>query len=158
MSSRTAISSLTSWNEIRDDILRIERECFDDQLQYSESEFIEDITGNDARFLVLHVGDRIEGFVNAAPLHRLDYLSFDERFGHEDTLYIIDVAVSRAFRNRGYGSLMLAHLVSGGEFRRYTAHAMGDASRALFLRAGFREAGEFVNWMGGRPATYMVIE
>jgi GNAT superfamily N-acetyltransferase len=65
------------------------------------------------------VGDRIEGFVNAAPLHRLDYLSFDERFGHEDTLYIIDVAVSRAFRNRGYGSLMLAHGLRG-EFRRYT--------------------------------------
>lgn len=158
ISTAPDLEVVREWPGIRDDILRIERDCYEESLRYSEEEFLEDLNDNDARFLVLRSGGRIEGFISAAPLHRLDYCSFDAHIGMEDTLYIIGIAVAPAFRKRGYAACMLSYLITGNDFSRYSAHAVGNASKQLFVGSGFRDEGAFPGWMGGHDAAYMVRE
>ncbi|HPQ52186.1 MAG TPA: GNAT family N-acetyltransferase [Spirochaetota bacterium] len=147
---------VSEWDSIREEILRIERVCYEESLRYSEDEFLEDLRDNGAQFLVLRAGGCIEAFISAAPLHRLDYCAFDQHSVMKDTLYIVSIAVAPAYRNRGYASTMLSQLMTVSRYSRFSAHAIGPASRSMFLSSGFREDENFPGWMGGHDAVYMV--
>lgn len=158
ISANPDIEVVQEWNRIREDILRIEHACYEESLRYSEEEFLEDLHDNGASFFVLRAGGRIRGFVNVAPLHRLDYCAFDPHFLLEDTLYVVGIAVEPEYRNRGYASLMLLHLMEMNGYSRFSAHAVGSVSKSMFIGSGFRQEGIFPCWMGGHDAAYLVRE
>ncbi|HQP48692.1 MAG TPA: GNAT family N-acetyltransferase, partial [Spirochaetota bacterium] len=83
---------------------------------------------------------------------------FDPHFLLEDTLYVVGIAVEPEYRNRGYASLMLLHLMEMSGYSRFSAHAVGSVSKSMFIGSGFREEGIFTCWMGGHDAAYLVCE
>jgi ribosomal protein S18 acetylase RimI-like enzyme len=158
LSPQVTITAETDWDRIKHDVLRIEEECFDQELRYSEEDYLEGLQKQNAEFLTLRIDGVIEGFIYSGPIHSLDYLSFDPHYSRNDTLYINDIAVSTRCRNHGHATTMLRHLIAGTEYPRYSAHAISNASRRVFTKAGFHENSIYENWMGGRSAAYMVFE
>lgn len=117
------------------EIAELEKSCFSEP--WSENSLKEELTNDTARFYVLRDNENLLGYVGANNIC--------------DEIYITNVAVNEAYRGKGYGKMLVNHLVKQVEaenalFVTLEVRKSNENAIALYEKCGFKMVGERKNF------------
>ena len=117
------------------EIARLEKECFSSP--WSEDGLKSELDNNFARFFVAFLGDRIAGYIGS---HNV--------LGE---VYITNVAVNGNCRGKGYGKILVNHLIKQSETERaffitLEVRKSNENAIKLYEKCGFKLIGERKNF------------
>lgn len=117
------------------DIAELEKECFSEP--WSENSLRDELTNETARFYVLRDGKDLLGYIGANNIC--------------NEVYITNVAVNSKYRGKGYGKILVNHLIKQSEAERaffitLEVRKSNENAIALYEKCGFKLIGERKNF------------
>lgn len=117
------------------EIANLEKECFSEP--WSEKSLREELTNETARSFVLKKGEEMLGYIGANNIC--------------NEVYITNVAVSEKYRGKGYGKILVNHLIRQSEeekafFITLEVRKSNESAIALYEKCGFKMVGERKNF------------
>ena len=117
------------------DIAELEKECFSEP--WSENSLRDELTNETARFYVLRDGEDLLGYIGANNIC--------------NEVYITNVAVNSKYRGKGYGKILVNHLIKQSEAERaffitLEVRKSNENAIALYEKCGFKLIGERKNF------------
>ena len=117
------------------DIAQLEKECFSEP--WSENSLRDELTNETARFYVLRDSENLLGYIGANNIC--------------NEFYITNVAVNSKCRGKGYGKILVNHLIKQGEAERaffitLEVRKSNENAIKLYEKCGFKLIGERKNF------------
>ena len=117
------------------DIAELEKECFSEP--WSENSLKEELTNETARFYVLRDGEKVLGYIGSNNIC--------------NEVYITNVAVNENCRGKGYGKILVNHLIKQCELERaffitLEVRKSNENAIKLYEKCGFKFIGERKNF------------
>ena len=117
------------------DIAELEKECFSEP--WSENSLRDELTNETARFYVLRDGEKLLGYIGANNIC--------------NEVYITNVAVNSQYRGKGYGKILVNHLIKQSELERaffitLEVRKSNENAIKLYEKCRFRLIGERKNF------------
>lgn len=117
------------------DIAELEKECFSEP--WSENSLRDELTNETARFYVLRDNENLLGYIGANNIC--------------NEVYITNVAVNSKCRGKGYGKILVNHLIKQGEAERaffitLEVRKSNENAIKLYEKCGFKLIGERKNF------------
>ena len=117
------------------DIAELEKECFSEP--WSENSLRDELTNETARFYVLRDGENLLGYIGSNNIC--------------NEVYITNVAVNSKYRGKGYGKILVNHLIKQSEAERaffitLEVRKSNENAIALYEKCGFKLIGERKNF------------
>ncbi len=117
------------------EIAELEKECFSDP--WSENSLREELGNETARFYVLRDNDKLLGYIGANNIC--------------NEVYITNVAVDKNCRGKGYGKILVNHLIKQSELEKaffvtLEVRKSNENAIALYEKCGFKQVGERKNF------------
>ncbi|MBQ4644973.1 MAG: ribosomal protein S18-alanine N-acetyltransferase [Clostridia bacterium] len=117
------------------DIAELEKECFSEP--WSENSLRDELTNETARFYVLRDGENLLGYIGANNIC--------------NEVYITNVAVNSKYRGKGYGKILVNHLIKQSEAERaffitLEVRKSNENAINLYEKCGFKLIGERKNF------------
>ncbi len=127
------------------DIAELEKECFSEP--WSENSLKEELTNETARFYVLRDGEKVLGYIGSNNIC--------------NEVYITNVAVNENCRGKGYGKILVNHLIKQCELERaffitLEVRKSNENAIKLYEKCGFKFIGERKNFYS-KPAEDALI-
>ncbi len=121
-------------NDIKE-IAQLEKECFSEP--WSESSLRDELTNETARFYVLRDGENLVGYIGANNIC--------------GEVYITNVAVNKKYRGKGYGKILVNHLLKQSNFENvlFVTLEVRESNKnaiKLYENCGFKKIGERQNF------------
>lgn len=117
------------------EITELEKTCFSEP--WSEKSLKEELANDTARFYVLRDNETLLGYIGANNIC--------------NEVYITNVAVNEKYRGKGYGKMLVNHLVKQAEaenalFVTLEVRKSNESAIALYEKCGFKKIGERKNF------------
>ncbi len=117
------------------DIAELEKECFSEP--WSENSLRDELTNETARFYVLRDTKNLLGYIGSNNIC--------------NEVYITNVAVNSEYRGKGYGKILVNHLIKQSEAERaffitLEVRKSNENAIALYEKCGFKKIGERKNF------------
>ena len=117
------------------EIAELEKECFSEP--WSENSLRDELTNETARFYVLRNNEKLLGYIGANNIR--------------DEVYITNVAVNENTRGKGYGKILVNHLIKQSEAERaffitLEVRKSNENAIKLYEKCGFKLIGERKNF------------
>ena len=117
------------------EIVDLEKDCFSEP--WSEDSLKDELTNETARFYVLRDNEKLLGYIGANNIC--------------GEVYITNVAVNSAFRGKGYGKMLVNHLLKQSEFEKslfvtLEVRKSNVNAIALYEKCEFKKIGERKNF------------
>ena len=117
------------------DIAELEKECFSEP--WSETSLRDELTNETARFYVLRDGEKVLGYIGSNNIC--------------NEVYITNVAVNENCRGKGYGKILVNHLIKQSElenafFITLEVRKSNENAIVLYEKCGFKLIGERKNF------------
>jgi GNAT superfamily N-acetyltransferase len=150
-------TSPSQWQDIKQGLLDVENEVFEDAIRYNETDFDSFLKDNTLNYLVWD-GDRIIGYLMGCPIENDDSYSEDPHFGKNDTVHLESTAVLPAYHGKGLGQKLLLKFLEDAKIRGYNRAVMDATSEQMIglgLKHGFVKIKFYPEWQGERSCWYM---
>jgi GNAT superfamily N-acetyltransferase len=149
----------SDWPKIKQGILDVERDAFEEGMRYEEEDFDSFLLDNTTNYIVTdETTNEIVGYLMSCPIENDMSYEEDGHFGEHDTIHLESIALNPACHGKGVGKMLFEKFLSDAKdsgFKRAVLDATSPQMLGLAIKHDFKKLKFYEEWQAGRSSWYM---